>query len=104
MKLLHRRGASAVLIGVLAISAAACGKSSSGSGDGGGGSFPKTITLGEVIPLTGPYAELGEMHQLGAQMAADEINAAGGIKNMGGAKIKLVVRDAGTQVSESVWP
>lgn len=83
-------------LSVLTLAATACG---AGAGAGGAGG---TVNIGLLVPLTGPYAETGEMQQLGAQMAVDEINKAGGVKSLGGAKLKLVVRDAGTQVSDSV--
>ena len=62
----------------------------------------QTLKVGVLVHLTGPFAETGQMQQLGAQLATDEINAAGGIKSLGGAKLELVVRDAGTSVSDSV--
>jgi branched-chain amino acid transport system substrate-binding protein len=74
----------------------------SACGSGGSGGAGKTIDIGLLVPLTGPYAETGEMQKLGAQLAVDEINKAGGIKSLGGSQLNLVVRDAGTQVSDSV--
>lgn len=71
-------------------------------GNSAGSSSGSAINIGLLVPLTGPYAETGEMQKLGAQLAVDEINKAGGVKSMGGAQLKLVVRDAGTQVSDSV--
>jgi branched-chain amino acid transport system substrate-binding protein len=62
----------------------------------------QTLKIGVLVHLTGPYAETGQMQQLGAQLATDEINAAGGIKAIGGAKLELVIRDAGSSVSDSV--
>jgi branched-chain amino acid transport system substrate-binding protein len=53
----------------------------------------KEIKIGTVWPLTGPIAASGEKHLKGVQLRVDEINAAGGIKSLGGAKIKLVVAD-----------
>ncbi|MGH7319980.1 MAG: ABC transporter substrate-binding protein, partial [Candidatus Rokuibacteriota bacterium] len=38
---------------------------------------PKEIKIGAVHPVTGPLAEIGQACRLGAQMAADAINAAG---------------------------
>ncbi|MCU0770018.1 MAG: branched-chain amino acid ABC transporter substrate-binding protein, partial [Burkholderiaceae bacterium] len=38
------------------------------------------IKIGHVAPLTGGIAHLGKDNELGAQLAAKEINAAGGIK------------------------
>lgn len=100
----QRRSLFAMVVpAVLALVLAACGSpSSSSSGSGGGGSNPSTISIGLLVPLTGPYAETGEYQKLGAQTAVDEINKAGGVKSLGGAKLKLVIRDAGTQVSDSV--
>ena len=53
----------------------------------------KTFKVGVVHPVTGPLAEPGQACRLGAQMAADAINAAGGIKALGGTKLELVFGD-----------
>ncbi len=53
----------------------------------------QTIKVGAIYPLTGDLAKLGEENKDGLQLAIDEINAAGGIKSMGGAKIELVWGD-----------
>src|SRR2546425_1802562 len=50
---------------------------------------PATFKLGVIHPVTGPLAEPGQACRLGAQMAADAINAAGGIKSLGGGKLEL---------------
>src|SRR5215470_3493375 len=49
--------------------------------------------IGVVHPVTGPLAEPGQACRLGAQMAADTINASGGIKALGGAKLELILGD-----------
>ena len=54
---------------------------------------PKAIRIGAVHPVTGALAEIGQACRLGAQMGVDAINAAGGIKSMGGAKLELVLGD-----------
>src|SRR2546428_9535975 len=54
---------------------------------------PATFKVGAVHPVTGPLAEPGQACRLGAQMAADAINAAGGIKSLGGMKLELLVGD-----------
>lgn len=41
-----------------------------------------TLEFGIPLPLTGPQAKFGEMAMRSYQMAAEEINAAGGIKGM----------------------
>jgi branched-chain amino acid transport system substrate-binding protein len=57
----------------------------------------KTFKIGVIHPVTGPLAEPGQACRLGAQMAADAINAAGGIKSLGGAKLELLVGDTQTK-------
>ena len=54
----------------------------------------ETIKVGALYPLTGDLAKLGEENKNGLQLAIDEINAAGGIASMGGAKIELVWGDS----------
>src|ERR1700761_1924852 len=48
------------------------------------------LKIGMVAPVTGSAAESGKYAQIGAQMAIDEINAAGGVL---GNTLKLVVED-----------
>ena len=52
------------------------------------------VKVGVLEPLTGNLAYNGTQSAAGAKFAAEAINAAGGIKSMGGAKIELVVVDA----------
>lgn len=52
------------------------------------------VKVGVLEPLTGNLAYNGTQCAAGAKFAADAINAAGGIKSMGGAQIELVVVDA----------
>jgi branched-chain amino acid transport system substrate-binding protein len=56
-----------------------------------------TFKVGAIHPVTGPLAEPGQACRLGAQMAADAINAAGGIKSLNGMKIDLIVGDTQTK-------
>jgi|HubBroStandDraft_6_1064221.scaffolds.fasta_scaffold115789_2 branched-chain amino acid transport system substrate-binding protein len=56
-----------------------------------------SFKIGAVHPVTGPLAEPGQACRLGAQMAAEAINAAGGIKSLNGMKIELVVGDTQTK-------
>ena len=53
--------------------------------------------IGVVHPVTGPLAEPGQACRLGAQMAAEAINAAGGIKSLGGAQLELILGDTQTK-------
>ncbi len=52
------------------------------------------VKLGVLHPVTGALSYSGQQGRLGAMMAIDEINAAGGIKSLGGAKIDAVLGDA----------
>jgi branched-chain amino acid transport system substrate-binding protein len=52
------------------------------------------VKIGVVHPVTGPLAYSGNLSRLGARLAIDEINAAGGIKALGGAKIEAIYADA----------
>ena len=55
---------------------------------------PASIKLGLIHPDTGALAFSGSQCRLGGQMAIDDINAAGGIAAMGGAKIEALLGDA----------
>lgn len=52
------------------------------------------INVGVVQPLSGANAQFGINSRNAIELVAEEINAAGGIKAMGGAKINLIVADA----------
>ncbi|MFI4986097.1 MAG: ABC transporter substrate-binding protein [Alphaproteobacteria bacterium] len=56
---------------------------------------PKDAEITLIVPLSGPWARQGVLERMGAEMAVDDINAAGGIKSLGGAKLKLIIADAG---------
>ena len=53
----------------------------------------KEVTLAAVVALTGTNAAWGQRTWNGFQLAADLANEQGGIKSMGGAKVKYVVAD-----------
>ena len=53
-----------------------------------GGAQPKTIKVGVLHPVTGALAYSGQQCRVGALMAIEDINNAGGIKSMGGAKLE----------------
>ena len=59
------------------------------------------VKVGTVVPLSGPWASIGQNIKAGADMAIDEINAAGGIKSLGGAKMQLVAADAEDSVEKA---
>src|SRR5215470_18744138 len=51
------------------------------------------IVIGAPNALTGGLGEVGSRGTWGMQIAVDQINREGGIKSMGGAKLKLVIAD-----------
>jgi branched-chain amino acid transport system substrate-binding protein len=53
------------------------------------------VPVAVIAPLSGPWARGGESTRQGAELAIEDINASGGIKTLGGAKMKLHVADAG---------
>ncbi|MDT3680370.1 MAG: ABC transporter substrate-binding protein [Burkholderiaceae bacterium] len=54
---------------------------------------PKQVNVGVILPLSGANAQFGINSRNGIELVADEINAAGGIRSLGGAKINLLVAD-----------
>lgn len=55
---------------------------------------PQVVKIGGIYPLTGAYAALGEGDKKAIDLAVEEINAAGGIKSLGGAKIQIIYADS----------
>jgi len=55
---------------------------------------PKPVKVGLIHPVSGPLAYSGGQGRLGCQFAIDEINAAGGIRALGGAKIEAALGDS----------
>ena len=53
------------------------------------------VVFGLIEPLTGAWAKSGDLCRKGAEMAVADINKAGGIKSLGGAKVRLAVGDCG---------
>lgn len=56
---------------------------------------PKEVEVGLLVPISGLYARFGASTRQGAEMAVDKINSEGGIKALGGAKMKLIIIDCG---------
>ena len=54
---------------------------------------PTDVEIAMLVPLSGPWAREGQLEQMGAEMAIDDVNKAGGIKALGGAKLKLLEFD-----------
>src|SRR5260221_2755572 len=62
---------------------------------------PKEVEVALVVPLSGPWARQGLLERMGADMAIDDINKSGGIKSLGGAKMKLIVLDTGDSAEKA---
>jgi branched-chain amino acid transport system substrate-binding protein len=61
----------------------------------------KDIKVALIAPLSGPWARQGQLMRMGAEMAIDEINQKGGVQALGGAKMVLVVADAGDSTEKA---
>src|SRR5215213_2269634 len=61
----------------------------------------KPVKVAVIAPLSGPWARQGTLVKWGAETAIAEINAAGGVKAMGGAKLELVPIDAGDSAEKA---
>ncbi|NUK34936.1 ABC transporter substrate-binding protein [Streptomyces lunaelactis] len=102
-----RLAPAAAVLAVLTLSATAC-STKSGTGtdtagsDGvktGPGVTEKTITLGALTDLTGPYASLGKSIVNAQQLYADQLNASGGVC---GRTVRITVKDHGYDVQKAV--
>ena len=58
----------------------------------------KDVKLGYILPVTGPLAFEAQLSLNGLQLAVDEINTAGGVKALGGAKLTLLPGDTQQKV------
>ena len=61
----------------------------------------REVEVGLIAPMSGPYARQGQVMKMAADMAIESINQQGGIKSLGGAKLKLSVFDAGDSVEKA---
>lgn len=102
MKMWFKKATAVSLAGLLAASLAACGAGSSGSsapnaagGASNEGAKADEVLIGVLYPTSGSLARLGGAALKAVELAAEDINAAGGIKSLGGAKIKLEIVDPG---------
>ncbi len=88
----HRwlRSAGVIAAALLVAACAAVGTGGGSSTAGGGGE----IAIGAIFPLTGANAQFGQNSLHGVELEADLINRQGGIKSMGGAKLRIVSADA----------
>jgi branched-chain amino acid transport system substrate-binding protein len=100
----RRRGPSLTHLGGLRAVAFATGVAVAAAALGAAGTAvaqPKEVKVALIAPLSGPWARQGKLMQLGADLAIEDINAQGGIKALGGAKLRLVVLDAGDSAEKA---
>jgi len=77
-----------VILATVSLLIAACGGSGGGTSPSGASSSP--IKIGVPVPVSGDYASAGQDIFRGAQLAANQINAQGGVS---GRKIQLIQAD-----------
>ncbi|NLG64676.1 MAG: ABC transporter substrate-binding protein [Actinobacteria bacterium] len=82
------------LVSALTAFVIACGGNGDTDKNGNGDTTAKTIKVGSLFPVSGDLAKLGQECVNATKLAFEEINAAGGIKSMGGAKLQLVEADS----------
>ncbi|GHV26359.1 branched chain amino acid ABC transporter substrate-binding protein [Spirochaetia bacterium] len=61
----------------------------------------ETIKIGMIFPLSGGSADQGVFNRYGGELAVEKINAAGGIKALGGRKLEVVFYDNKSSSDES---
>jgi ABC-type branched-subunit amino acid transport system substrate-binding protein len=86
-----RHRALVALAVAMALLAAACNR--------GGGGDETPIKIGIIADLTGPFTTYGTSLARSAQLAIDEVNAAGGID---GRQVEVIVEDIQTDVAATV--
>ncbi|MEO8038481.1 MAG: ABC transporter substrate-binding protein [Betaproteobacteria bacterium] len=89
IQILGRRTAALAFAAILALTAF------------GAAAEKKEIEVGLIAPMSGPWARQGQVMKVAADLAIESINQQGGIKSMGGARLKLVVFDAGDSVEKA---
>jgi branched-chain amino acid transport system substrate-binding protein len=97
---MHRRLKATLALGLAAMlgaGATGCGSTSS-SASGAGGS-KDTIKLPVISMLTGDVSYYGQLFMQGAELAVDQVNAAGGVN---GAQIQLVKEDNASGNAQTV--
>jgi branched-chain amino acid transport system substrate-binding protein len=82
MNITRRAGLKGLIAGAAAVAMPSIGRSQQSD-----------IVIGAPNSLTGGLGELGTRTVWGLQIAADQVNREGGIKSLGGAKLKVVAAD-----------
>jgi len=95
MRVVGRRTGAAAVAGLTAVALAACGASGNAGSTGGDGPYK----IGVLVSQTGPASQLGVGELRGAQLAAEHLNADGGVD---GHKIQIVALDDQTKPDQDV--
>ncbi|HVB16317.1 MAG TPA: ABC transporter substrate-binding protein [Stellaceae bacterium] len=61
----------------------------------------KSVKIAMIVPLSGPWARQGQLLRMGAEILQDDVNKAGGIKALGGAKLEIIYADAGDSTEKA---
>jgi branched-chain amino acid transport system substrate-binding protein len=61
----------------------------------------KSVKIAMIAPMSGPWARQGQLLRMGAEILQDDVNAAGGIKALGGAKLEIIYADAGDSTEKA---
>ena len=60
-----------------------------------------SIPIGAVLPLSGAWAQQGQYCLNGIHLAAERINAEGGIKSLGGARLEIISSDCTSDIAQA---
>ncbi|HEY8414559.1 MAG TPA: ABC transporter substrate-binding protein, partial [Thermaerobacter sp.] len=93
------RALTALVALILVLSLAGCGGGATGTGGGAGQGGGGAIKVGLNAELSGGVASYGQSFVKGAELAANKINAEGGL--LDGRKIELVKADNKSDAAES---
>ena len=85
MRNLHKTFVSVLAAGALMFSADSHGQVA--------GSTSPEVKIGYLLPLSAENAPQGQQSKRAIEMAIEEINGGGGIKSLGGAKLKIIYAD-----------
>jgi len=75
------------------LAATAAASALAGSGTAAFGAEAEPVNIGGLYPSTGSFAQIGQGCVNAAKLAVEMVNAGGGIKSLGGAKLNLILSD-----------
>jgi branched-chain amino acid transport system substrate-binding protein len=61
----------------------------------------KSVKIAMIVPLSGPWARQGQLLKMGGDLLVEDVNADGGIKALGGAKLEIIYADAGDSTEKA---